>query len=223
MGIDRKAFFDAVREKFGQLKQSQVDGFNRFLDATSDFDITWRAYIMATVWHETGSEMQPVRETKAKTDQSAVNILEKAFKAGKLSWVKTPYWRFDQAGKTWLGRGDVQVTHKDNYIKASKYAGVDLTSYPEKMLDPAISAKVAVGGMVDGIFTGKKLADYLPGDYKGARRIINGQESAAKVAGYAVSFEDCLRVASVVPQSNTEARMDWLAMIIEALLGLWKK
>jgi len=223
MGIDRKAFFDAVRDDFGPLDQGQVDGFNRFLDATADLDITWRAYILATVWHETGTAMQPVRETKASSDQAAVNILDKAFKAGKLPWVKAPYWRFDQSGKSWLGRGYVQVTHKDNYAKSSKYAGVDLTAYPEKMLEPAISVKVAVGGMIDGIFTGKGLADYLPGDYKGARRIINGQESAAKVAGYATIFEDCLRSASAVDASPSESRMDWLAMIIEALLGLFKK
>ncbi len=220
--IDDTEFFNAVRDDFGHLRQSQVDGINRFLDATKDLDITWRAYILATVWHETGAEMQPVRETKATTDQRAVNILDDAFMRGKLPWVKTPYWRFDASGKSWLGRGDVQVTHKENYAKSSKYAGVDLVAYPEKMLDPAVSVKVAVGGMVDGIFTGKALRDYLPGDYNGARRIINGTESAAKVAGYAEMFEDALRTASIVNPSGDQ-RQGLIEMIIEALLGMCRK
>ncbi|TXH15863.1 MAG: hypothetical protein E6R03_06440 [Hyphomicrobiaceae bacterium] len=220
--INETEFFNALRDDAGPLTQGQVDGVKRFLDATGDLDITWRAYILATVWHETGTDMQPVRETKAATDQKAVNILDAAFKRGQLPWVKTPYWRFDASGKSWLGRGDVQVTHKDNYAKASKYAGVDLVASPEKMLDPKVSVKVAVGGMVDGIFTGKALRDYLPGDYKGARRIINGNESAAKVAGYATMFEDAIRTASMVAP-DAEPRESLLAMTIEALMGLWKK
>lgn len=191
-----KEFFDYIRSNLfnGSMTQKQVDGVNRFLGATDGMDITHRAYILATVFHETGARMQPVRETFADTDQQAVNRLDNAWAKGQLPWVKTPYWRPDSSGKSWFGRGDVQVTHKENYAKAGDMVGADLLGDPGKLLDPSVSSRVAVEGMKRGIFTGQDLSDYLPGDYYGARRIINGTESASKVAAYAGKFEESLRV-----------------------------
>jgi hypothetical protein len=51
-----------------------------------------------------------------------------------------------------------------------------------------------------GLFTGKKLGDYIgPGrcDYRNARRIINGVDQAARIAQYATTIEDILRGALV--------------------------
>lgn len=50
-----------------------------------------------------------------------------------------------------------------------------------------------VDGMEAGRFTGKKLSDYLPGDYVNARRIINGTDKAEQIAGYARQFEAALK------------------------------
>jgi len=50
---------------------------------------------------------------------------------------------------------------------------------------------VMVKGMARGWFTGKKLADYITPtacNFIGARRIINGQDKAAKIAGEADVF-----------------------------------
>ena len=54
MAIDRKEFFDSIRNGIfhGRLKQSQVDGLNVILDAweaTGLQDLRWLAYILATV------------------------------------------------------------------------------------------------------------------------------------------------------------------------------
>ena len=106
------AFYNAVRPMFGgSLSQSQVDGLNVILAATSHLKSSYRAYLLATAHHETGRTMQPIRETFASTDDSAVARLENAFRKGQLKSVKTPYWRKDADGKSWFGRGYVQLTH----------------------------------------------------------------------------------------------------------------
>src|SRR4051812_15033951 len=100
--MDRTFFFDTVRHRLfkGNLTQPQVVGITAILDAWeerfADADRRWLAYILATAYHETAYTMQPVRETLAESDARAVEILETAFAAGRLSWVKTPYWRPDE-------------------------------------------------------------------------------------------------------------------------------
>jgi len=188
------AFYAAARSLFGgTLSQSQVDGLNVILEATHHLPISHRAYLLATTHHETGRTMQPVRETFAKTDDEAIRRLEASFAKGQLKWVKTPYWRKDADGKSWLGRGYVQLTHKVNYEKASMLTGVDLVANPNAAMRPAVAAKILVEGSQMGMFTGKKLSDYLPGDYVNARRIINGVESAQTVAKLAQGYEAALR------------------------------
>ena len=191
--MNKQAFYDGARNLFGgRMTQAQVDGCEVIMAACRGLPISWVAYLLATALHETASTMQPVRETLAESDEGAVNRLESAWKAGRLKWVRTPYWRFDATGKTWIGRGYVQLTHRDNYAKASDLVGVDLVADPSLAMQPSIAAKVLVEGSVRGIFTGKRLADYLPGDYAGARRIINGTDRAALIAGYARQFEAAL-------------------------------
>lgn len=187
------AFFDAVRPLFGgRLKQSQVDGLTALVGATAGLPTPYRAYLLATAQHETAHTMLPVRETLAKTDDQAVSRLESAWRNGKLKTVKTPYWRKDSAGKTWLGRGYVQLTHKVNYERASKLTGVDLVANPNAAMRPDVAAKVLVQGCLVGMFTGKKLADYLDGpkpDYVGARRVVNGTDRAQSIATLARGYE----------------------------------
>ena len=43
----------------------------------------------------------------------------------------------------------------DNYRNSSKDAGVDLEKYPDKMLDPVISARVLIRGIMDGRWNGQ--------------------------------------------------------------------
>lgn len=188
------AFFAAARPLFGgTLSQSQVDGLMTILKATEGRPISHRAYLLATTQHETAHTMQPVRETLAKTDDSAIARLENAWAKGQLKWVKTPYWRKDADGKTWLGRGYVQLTHKTNYERASKITGIDLVATPNAAMRPDVAAKILVTGCSAGIFTGKRLTDYLPGDYLNARRIVNGMDRAADIARLAEGYEAALK------------------------------
>lgn len=191
--MNAEAFFAEARKQFGRLSQSQVDGINAILNAAVGRKRSHVAYLLATAWHETRRTMQPVRETLAGSDAQAVARLDRAWKAGKLKQVKVPYWRFDDTGRTWLGRGYVQLTHRDNYRKAAAMVGVDLLGNPSLALRADIAARILVEGCEVGLFTGKKLSDYLPGDYVNARKIVNGLDKANVIAAHAVAFESALR------------------------------
>jgi len=201
MSINRKFFFDHARLHLfdGSLKPSQVKGISAILDKwEADLptaDDRWLAYMLATAHHETGRQMQAVRETFASSDDRAIAILNKAFGAGKLPWVKNPYWVRDAQGKSWLGRGLVQLTHKRNYEKMGALIGVDLVGRPELAMDLDVAVKVMFEGMQRGTFTGKKLSDFFDGakeDWRSARRIINGLERADLVASYGRTYYSCI-------------------------------
>ena len=126
MSINRKFFFDHARLTLfdGSLSQNQVDGMTAVLDKWQgdmpDADDRWLAYMLGTAHHETRRTMQPVRETFAPTDDRAISILNSSYAARRMPWVTSPYWRRDEDGRTWLGRGLVQLTHKYNYESLAK-------------------------------------------------------------------------------------------------------
>lgn len=201
MTLDRISFFAKVRTGlFGRrLAQEQVEGLEAILDGwlarVPGGGRDALAYVLATAFHETAATMQPVRETLAKTDAAAIARLDAAFKAGRLSSVRTPYWRPDADGKSWLGRGLVQLTHRRNYEAMSKVTGIDLIADPARAMEMEVAVAILIEGMRSGSFTGRRLDDYFaPGgaDWVGARRIINGQDRAALVAGYGQVFAAAL-------------------------------
>jgi predicted chitinase len=99
-------------------------------------------------------------------------------------------------GFKYRGRGLVQITWKENYENFAPILGVDLVGKPENAVPWKNAATVMVEGMIRGIFTGRKLADYLSEartDYVGARRIINGTDKSKIFAEYAEKFEILLK------------------------------
>lgn len=199
ISIDRQRFFAGVRRRFDRLTQGQVDGFEIVL-AECERDprllATQAAYLLATAWHETARTMRPVRETMAATDNEAIHRLDRAWRAGQMPQVKSPYWRRDAEGRAWFGRGHVQLTHRANYERASALVGVDLVARPDLALDPDVSARILVRGALMGMFTGHRLANYLAPmttDYINARRVINGTDRAREIAAYAGLFELALK------------------------------
>ena len=187
--MNRAVFFDAIRPMFGGLSTDQVRGLEILLAAVDGLPVRHQAYVLATAYHETAATMQPVRETLAKTDAEAARRLERAWKAGKLPWVKTPYWRADN-GKYWIGRGYVQLTHKVNYERAGKRMGVDLVADPSAAMSPMLAARIIVQGMSEGWFTGVKMSDCAT--YRDMRKVVNGMDRADMIAGYAAKFETAL-------------------------------
>jgi hypothetical protein len=73
---------------------------------------------------------------------------------------------------------------------------IDLVRFPERALEIGPATEILFHGMIAGSFTGAKLADYFHGlhaDWQGARRIVNGTDKAALVAGYANAYDKALR------------------------------
>ena len=188
-----------------RLTQRQVDGMNRVCKTAFDdfgLPVPHVAYILATSYHETGRLMHPVREAYGKTDEETMARLEAAWKAGKLPWVRQPYWR-----KGYFGRGEVQLTWLANYKRMdkpvrSKWPDVDIVNNPNVILEmPEVSTFIMVYGMVNGSFTGKSLADYGDGktrfDHNEARAIINPHEHSTYdlVGGYSIKFMQALNGA----------------------------
>jgi hypothetical protein len=205
--MDATTFFAyARRAPFGgRLTQGQIDGMNALFRCWDSHKIPapdkrHLAYILASVFHETGGRMVPVRETFASTDAGAIAALDKAYKAGRLGQVSKPYWRKGANGKAYFGRGDIQLTHEENYKTLGERIGVDLVGNPSLALDLDISAEIAIVGMLEGLFTGKKLTDYFnlkKDDPVGARAVVNGRDKAKLIAGYYKSFLDALEAATL--------------------------
>lgn len=179
MNIDHVKFVIAYEELFKPLSASQHEALDELLTFfEKDKDITdpgWIAYMLATVKHETDDTYRPIEE----------------YGKGKGRKYGIPA----KNGKVYYGRGYVQLTWHGNYLVMTDYVGVDLVSHPEEALSPDTAYKILSVGMRKGMFTGKKLADYIKGDerdYQNARRIINGVDCAEKIAGYAVKFEKIL-------------------------------
>lgn len=195
--MNRQAFFDAIRPLFGALSQDEVRGLEILLAGVDGLPIRHQAYVLATAFHETGGTMQPIKETvqashknRNPSDAEVASRLERAWKAGKLTWVKAPYWRADTLGKHWFGRGYVQLTHKVNYERAGKRMGVDLVADPSAAMSPMLAARIIVQGMSEGWFTGIKMADCAT--YRDMRKVVNGMDKADLIAGHAAKFEAAL-------------------------------
>lgn len=161
--------FLKIREIFGALKQSQVDGINTIVSEYKKYgnDKRHLAYVLATVFHETGRKMQPVKEFGSES-----YLRSKAY---------YPYY----------GRDLVQTTWKANYQKVKNFTGIDVVSNPELVGQMPLSATVAVIFMQKGWYTGKKLSNYFnetSSDPVNARRIINGLDKAQLIAGYYYQF-----------------------------------
>ena len=183
--IDRIFFFAQIRKLFGKLSRSQVDSLNflieRFEESKALTRLSEFAYILATIYHETACTMQPIQE------RGGYNYFK--YLIGKLG-IKT----LAEANK-YKGRGYVQLTGKINYMNFSELLGIDLMAKPEDAQLPETAWKILELGMTKGLFTGKKLSDYINSrgiDFAQARRIINGTDRMHQIAGYASIFYDSL-------------------------------
>lgn len=104
-------------------------------------------------------------------------------------------------GQVPFGRGLVQITHDDNYERFDAGLGLGGALIRNYSLanDPDIAVRILVWGMEHGKFTqgGRKLGKYI-GErgtramFTEARRIINGQNKAEKIATYALGYQDAL-------------------------------
>ena len=195
--MNRKAFFASIRPAMGAMSDETVAGIEALLDAGAGLPLHHMAHILANVRRETGGYMAPIKETvmpwhkiKTPSDKEVIRRLDAEWAKpghGGLKHVKAPYW---QSGE--FGRGQLQITHAETRAKFGVRNRDDLLK-----LD--VSARVAVEGMVKGMFRGRKLADYtFPQDLDNTpsqhpRRIVNGNDGSDKeVAGFHKAFAAAL-------------------------------
>jgi len=91
-------------------------------------------------------------------------------------------------GVRFKGRGYVQLTGRRNYTDWSRRLGMDLVGNPRLVENPQVAAKILVGGMMGGTFTGRGLGSYINGqqtDFHNARRTVNGTDRAGYIGGIA--------------------------------------
>jgi hypothetical protein len=171
--MNRQYFFDRVRHALfgGKLSATQVDGMARILD-----------YRDKNYPKMTDEQLAYVLATvKWETGHRMTPVRE----GGGERYLRSKKYY------PWVGEGLVQVTWEENAKKFGAKKPGDLMTWP-------IALYAAFEGMTKGVFTGKKLADYIGSgkvDYVGARRIINGTDRAKLIANYAHSFRDALRQA----------------------------
>ena len=150
------------------VKEARRQGIN---------DLNQIAYILATVEHETAGSFQPVKES---------------YYLGK---VRGENHRKTLRYYPFYGRGFVQLTWEYNYRKYSDIVGLNLVKNPDLAMRPDVSLFILIDGMKRGVFTGKKLSDYFSSSYCNevqARRIINGNDRAEKVASLSKAWRSRL-------------------------------
>jgi len=210
----------------GRLTQSQIDSMNAILDEWDRrqsigkvIDNRHLAYMLATVFHETGGTMQPVTENLSYSAQRLTEVWPSRFPtiAAAKPFARNPRKLANRVyanrmgntgaddGWRYRGRGLAQITGKSNY---SKFGLVDT---PEKAGEMVTAIRILFDGMIAGTFTGKKLGDYfdqVANDPVGARAIINGTDKAKLIAGYYRNFLDALeasRAPAELPDVKPEA------------------
>jgi putative chitinase len=201
MRIDHAAFFNGYRDAYGRLSQSTVAGLELLgghMESDPDVtDLRWAAYMLATVKHECANKWLPITEFGPKS------YFDK-YEAG------TPIGQRlgnTQPGDGWKyrGRGYVQITGRANYEKMTRALALgpeeNLVDDPDQALRPMVAYRIMSLGMRTGLFTGRKLGDYINErgcDYRHARQIINALDQAELIQGYAETLERVVR-AAIVP------------------------
>lgn len=196
MTIDQAEFFRQIQTQLKTgVSNKQKTGYKAMFDyweASALNDMRWLAYALATAYHETGGELQPVREGFCDTDEGSERAVRRMFEKGR---IRRNYATRHDNGKSYFGRGLVQITHGVNYERVGKAIGLPLYDQPDLALEMDVAVKILFVGMTEGLFTGKRFQRYFNNDdtdWTGARRIINGQDRAKLIAGYAETFYDCL-------------------------------
>lgn len=124
------------------------------------------AYALATIEHETGGTMEPVREGFSDA-------------VGRSEAIKRGYG----GGADYYGRGYIQLTHDYNYAEIGERIGMgdELLKNPDLALQPETSAKILAAFFKDRGVAQKVMA----GDLVGARRPINPDDKGPSIANRA--------------------------------------
>jgi hypothetical protein len=196
--MDYKKFFDALRAAGIGLTEANVAVFQRIINycAKHGCNLQITAYDTATAYWESGRTCQPVEEgyylgSKAKAFQRKLRYY--------------PYF----------GRGLVQTTHRENYIKAALLLGLPSQTFienPDLLLEWEYALPLLVVAMDEGLYTGKEVDDYIDDidepdaedrrEFVNARRVVNGTDKAGQIADIALKLEKALKAGGYVPTGD---------------------
>lgn len=198
-----ESFFASARQALfaGKLTQSQVDGINGLLVALGEYggdDPRFWAADLATAYHETAHTMRPIKEYGG--DAYFFRMYDKD---GERPGVAAQLGNTEPGdGVKFCGRGHVQCTGRRNYLLWELRTGLPLTINPDLILtEPGLSERILIEGCRDGVFTGKKHADYLTAtrtDFPNDRRVVNGTDRAAEYASYCEAWLAALNLGGLV-------------------------
>ena len=254
--MSKSAFYDYVRSKVfgGSMKQSQVDGLEAIFSAWhkhGDGDHRKLAYCMATAKWETGHDLVPRSENLNYTTAQRIRaVWPTRFSSNSAAqpYVRNPKGLANKVyggrlgntkpndGWNYRGRGLVQITGRANYIKMGDRLGIDLVNNPDRGKELPTAAGILMIGMYEGIFTGKKLSDYISNsskDYYQARRIVNRLDKANEIANIAGGFEKGLEkidLTAPAPEPPSESptqppssKRNWFSVLIAAIARAFRR
>ena len=210
--MKRSVFFDNIRPLFAgrTFTQIQVNAIDMILDEWESrklTDLRWLAYMFATAHHETGQKYVAISENLNYSAAGLRSTFGKYFTVAQANaYARQPERIANRAyanrmdngneasGDGWRfrGRGLVQITGRANY----RYFGIEAT--PDAAMSTPVAIDIMFDGMIKGVFTGVKLADFFTNtksDWENARKIINGLDRAKDVAQYAIVFHRALEAA----------------------------
>ena len=224
--VDPDAFFQRLQDEGVPLNPAQRVGCTAILTACQGLTLSWTAYVLGTAALETGASFAtnqkenlnysadallakyPQRISAADSQRVGRTASHPADQPGIANIIYGGAWGRanlgnEQADDGWnfRGRGWVQITGRRNYSRADNALALDgaLLADPDLIARADVCAGSAVTGMIQGWFTTKKFADYLPDhgpasldQFTQARRIINGQDRAHDIADSALKFQSGL-------------------------------
>lgn len=178
--MDRTAFLSHVRDHLfqGRISTSALAGLERTLD----------------YWRDNHPEISDAQMAYvlATAQHETAGRMTPVTEFGSQAYLRRKkYW-------PWIGRGLVQITWEVNYRKFGLTEAAQALEWPHAL-------DIMFRGMRDGMFTGKKLSDYISAskaDYTGARRIINGTDKARLIAGYAKEYALAFKLARKMEKTN---------------------
>lgn len=179
--------------------------------AAGKLPTSWTAYCLGTAYHETGGVMAPNIENL--NYSTAARIKEVWPSRFPTIASAEPFVRNAKAlanhvyngrmgnrpgtndGWDHRGRGQGHITGRDMYAKLDAELGLGgaMIADPDLAIRPDVSARILVVGMLKGLFTGKKLNDFIAASplttqFANARVIINPDRNGQKVAADAEVF-----------------------------------
>lgn len=176
------------------VTDAQVVGFNSLISELNNAEASLyeATYIVATALFSTNNKLTPTIEDEFPDFYTDMYDIEGTRKTTALRLGNTE----KGDGEKYKQRGFVPLLGKNNYKAFEDFLDIPLVTSPELLEEVETASKVLVEGMLQGLFTGLYLSKYINSrnkDYINARRVVDGVESAKKIAILAQQLESAIK------------------------------